>query len=432
MKKKKGENRMKDFLEIVDVQALEILDSRGNPTIQVEVVLEGGYRGVASVPSGASTGSFEAVELRDGDKNRYLGKGVQKAVDNVNKKIAKKIIGMNVYDQRKIDQELVKLDDTPNKSNLGANSLLGVSLAVAKAGAESLNMELYQYIGGIQAKELPVPMMNILNGGKHSENNISIQEFMIMPIGEITFQERLKRGVEVYHTLKKVLKEKGYAVGVGDEGGFAPNLENEEQALDLILEAIKKAGYEPGKDIVLALDVASTEMYDEAQKIGKEGYYFWKTKQMKTKQEMIQYVIDLCEKYPIVSVEDGLAEEDWDSWKELTNQLGNRVQLVGDDLFVTNPKRLRNGIEKNIANSILIKPNQIGTLTETLDTIYEAKRNGYKTVISHRSGETDDTTIADIAVGVNGGQIKTGAPCRMDRVVKYNRLLKIESELNTQ
>lgn len=432
MKKKKGENRMKDFLEIVDVQALEILDSRGNPTIQVEVVLEGGYRGVASVPSGASTGSFEAVELRDGDKNRYLGKGVQKAVDNVNKKIAKKIIGMNVYDQRKIDQELVKLDDTPNKSNLGANSLLGVSLAVAKAGAESLNMELYQYIGGIQAKELPVPMMNILNGGKHSENNISIQEFMIMPIGEITFQERLKRGVEVYHTLKKVLKEKGYAVGVGDEGGFAPNLENEEQALDLILEAIKKAGYEPGKDIVLALDIASTEMYDEAQKIGKEGYYFWKTKQMKTKQEMIQYVIDLCEKYPIVSVEDGLAEEDWDSWKELTNQLGNRVQLVGDDLFVTNPKRLRNGIEKNIANSILIKPNQIGTLTETLDTIYEAKRNGYKTVISHRSGETDDTTIADIAVGVNGGQIKTGAPCRMDRVVKYNRLLKIESELNTQ
>ena len=432
MKKKKGENRMKDFLEIVDVQALEILDSRGNPTIQVEVVLEGGYRGVASVPSGASTGSFEAVELRDGDKNRYLGKGVQKAVDNVNKKIAKKIIGMNVYDQRKIDQELVKLDDTPNKSNLGANSILGVSLAVAKAGAESLNMELYQYIGGIQAKELPVPMMNILNGGKHSENNISIQEFMIMPIGEITFQERLKRGVEVYHTLKKVLKEKGYAVGVGDEGGFAPNLENEEQALDLILEAIKKAGYEPGKDIVLALDIASTEMYDEAQKIGKEGYYFWKTKQMKTKQEMIQYVIDLCEKYPIVSVEDGLAEEDWDSWKELTNQLGNRVQLVGDDLFVTNPKRLRNGIEKNIANSILIKPNQIGTLTETLDTIYEAKRNGYKTVISHRSGETDDTTIADIAVGVNGGQIKTGAPCRMERVVKYNRLLKIESELNTQ
>lgn len=422
---------MKDFLEIVDVQALEILDSRGNPTIQVEVVLDGGFRGMASVPSGASTGSFEAVELRDGDKSRYFGKGVQKAVENVNKKIAKKIIGMNVYEQRKIDQELVKLDDTPNKSNLGANSLLGVSLAVAKAAANSLNMELYEYIGGIQAKELPVPMMNILNGGKHSENNISIQEFMIMPIGEITFQERLKRGVEVYHTLKKVLKEKGYAVGVGDEGGFAPNLENEEQALDLILEAIKKAGYEPEKDIVLALDIASTEMYDEAQKIGKEGYYFWKTKQLKTKQEMIQYVIDLCDKYPIVSVEDGLAEEDWESWKELTSKLGNKVQLVGDDLFVTNPKRLRNGIEKNIANAILIKPNQIGTLTETLDTIYMAKSNGYKTVISHRSGETDDTTISDIAVGTNAGQIKTGAPCRIDRVAKYNRLLKIESELDT-
>ena len=382
------------------------------------------------MPSGASTGSFEAVELRDGDKSRYFGKGVQKAVENVNKKIAKKIIGMNVYEQRKIDRELVKLDDTPNKSNLGANSLLGVSLAIAKAAAESLSMELYQYIGGIQAKDLPVPMMNILNGGKHSENNISIQEFMIMPIGEITFQERLKRGVEVYHTLKKVLKEKGYAVGVGDEGGFAPNLENEEQALDLIIEAIKKAGYEPGKDMVLALDIASTEMYDEAQKIGKDGYYFWKTKQLKTKQEMIQYVVNLCEKYPIVSVDDGLAEEDWESWKELTSQLGDKVQLVGDDLFVTNPKRLRNGIEKNVANAILIKPNQIGTLTETLDTIYMAKSNGYKTVISHRSGETDDTTIADIAVGVNGGQIKTGAPCRIDRVAKYNRLLKIESELN--
>ena len=421
---------MKDFLEITDVSALEILDSRGNPTLQVEVLTEGGFRGIASVPSGASTGSFEAVELRDGDKNRYFGKGVQKAVENVNKKIAKNIVGMNVYEQRKIDRELVKLDDTPNKSNLGANSLLGVSLAVAKAAAESLNMELFEYIGGIQAKELPVPMMNILNGGKHSENNISIQEFMIMPIREITFQERLKRGVEVYHTLKKVLKEKGYSVGVGDEGGFAPDLENEEQALELILEAIKKAGYEPGKDIVLALDIASTEMYDEAQKIGKDGYYFWKTQSFKTKSEMVQYVIDLCEKYPIISVEDGLAEEDWESWKELTDKIGNKVQLVGDDLFVTNPKRLRNGIEKKVANSILIKPNQIGTLTETLDTIYIAKKNGYKTVISHRSGETDDTTIADIAVGVNGGQIKTGAPCRIDRVAKYNRLLKIEAEID--
>lgn len=421
---------MKDFLEIADVSALEILDSRGNPTLQVEVVTEGGFRGVASVPSGASTGSFEAVELRDGDKSRYFGKGVQKAVENVNKKIAKKIIGMNVYEQRKIDKELVNLDDTPNKSNLGANSLLGVSLAVARAAAESLNMELYEYIGGIQAKELPVPMMNILNGGKHAENNISIQEFMIMPIGEITFQERLKRGVEVYHTLKKVLNEKGYSVGVGDEGGFAPDLENEEQALDLILEAIKKAGYEPGKDIALALDIAATEMYEEAQKIGKDGYYFWKTQNFKTKSEMIQYVIDLCEKYPIVSIEDGLSEEDWESWKELTSKIKDKVQLVGDDLFVTNPKRLRNGIEKKVANSILIKPNQIGTLTETLDTIYIAKKNGYRTVISHRSGETDDTTIADIAVGVNGGQIKTGAPCRIDRVAKYNRLLKIEAELN--
>jgi len=422
---------MKDYLEITDVKALEILDSRGNPTIQVEVTTEDGYIGIASVPSGASTGSFEAVELRDGDKSRFLGKGVQKAVENVNKKISKKIIGMNVYEQRKIDQELVMLDDTPNKSNLGANSLLGVSIAVAKAAAESLNMELYEYIGGIQGKELPIPMMNILNGGKHSENNISIQEFMIMPIGEITFQERLKRGVEIYHTLKKVLKEKGYNVGVGDEGGFAPNLENEEQALELIIEAIKKAGYEPEKDIVLALDIASTEMYEEAGKIGKEGYYFWKTKQLKTKEEMVQYIIDLCNKYPIASVEDGLAEEDWESWKILTKQIGDKVQLVGDDLFVTNPKRLRKGIEKKVANAILIKPNQIGTLTETLDTIYIAKSNGYKTVISHRSGETEDTTIADIAVATNAGQIKTGAPCRTDRVAKYNRLLKIEVKLDT-
>lgn len=318
------------------------------------------------------------------------------------------------------------LDDTPNKSNLGANSILGVSLAVAKAAAASLGMEFYRYIGGINAKELPIPMMNILNGGKHSDNNISIQEFMIMPIGEITFSERLKRGAEIYHTLKKVLKDKGYNVGVGDEGGFAPNLESEEQALDIIIEAIKKAGYEPQKDIVLALDIASTEMYEEAKKIGEEGYYFWKTKKLKTKQEMIEYIVELCSKYPIVSVEDGLAEEDWENWQELTKRLGNKVQLVGDDLFVTNPKRLRKGIEKNVANAILIKPNQIGTLTETLDTIFIAKKNGYKTIISHRSGETEDTSIADIAVGTNAGQIKTGAPCRTDRVAKYNRLLKIE------
>lgn len=420
---------MKNFLGIRDVKALQILDSRGNPTIQVEVITEDGYVGKASVPSGASTGSFEAVELRDGDKSRYLGKGVEKAVENVNKKIAKAIIGMNVYEQRKIDEEMIKLDDTPNKSNLGANSILGVSLAVAKAASNSLGLDLYQYIGGINGKELPIPMMNILNGGKHSDNNISIQEFMIMPIGNITFTERMRRGVEIYHTLKKVLKEKGYSVGVGDEGGFAPNLESEEQALDIIIEAIRKAGYEPGKDIKLALDIASTEMYEEAKKINKQGYYFWKTKQYKTQEEMIEYIVELCNKYPIFSIEDGLAEEDWEGWKVLTERLENKVQLVGDDLFVTNPKRLGRGIEKNVANAILIKPNQIGTLTETLYTIQKAKQNGYKTVISHRSGETEDTTIADIAVGVNAGQIKTGAPCRTDRVSKYNRLLYIEEEI---
>ena len=420
---------MKEFLGITNVKAMEILDSRGNPTVQVEVETEGGFKGIASVPSGASTGSFEAVELRDGEKNRYKGKGVKKAVENVNKKIAKQIIGMNVYEQQKIDEEMIKLDDTPNKSNLGANAILGVSLAVTKAAANSLGLELYQYIGGINGKELPIPMMNILNGGKHSDNNISIQEFMIMPVGDITFYERLRRGAEIYHTLRKVLKEKGYSVAVGDEGGFAPNLENEEQALDLILEAIKKAGYEPGKDIKLALDIASTEMFDEAKKIGKDGYYFWKTKILKTKNEMVEYLEKLCEKYPIASIEDGLAEEDWESWKTLTEKLGNKVQLVGDDLFVTNLKRLRRGIEKNVANAILIKPNQIGTLTETLDTIRLAKKNNYRTIISHRSGETEDTTIADIATAVNAGQIKTGAPCRTDRVAKYNRLLYIENEL---
>ena len=420
---------MKEFLAIEKVKALEILDSRGNPTVQVEVETEGGFIGVASVPSGASTGSFEAVELRDGDKNRYKGKGVQKAVENVNRKISKEIIGMNVYEQKNIDETMIKLDDTPNKSNLGANAILGVSLAVAKAAAESLGMDLYEYIGGKQAKDLPVPMMNILNGGKHSDNNISIQEFMIMPIGDITFAERLRRGAEIYHTLKSVLKEKGFSVGVGDEGGFAPDLENEEQALDVIIEAIKKAGYEPKKDIVLALDIASTEMYDEAKKIGESGYYFWKTKHMKTKDEMVEYLVELCNKYPIASIEDGLAEEDWDTWKVLTEKLGDKIQLVGDDLFVTNMQRLGRGIEKNVANAILIKPNQIGTLTETLDTIELAKKYGYRTVISHRSGETEDTTIADIAVATNAGQIKTGAPCRTDRVAKYNRLLRIEENI---
>lgn len=420
---------MKDYLGIKAVEAIEILDSRGNPTIQVEVVTEGGFSGVAMVPSGASTGSFEAVELRDNDKTRFLGKGVLKAVENVNKKISKKLIDMNVYEQRKIDEELILLDDTLNKSNLGANATLGVSLAVAKAAANSLGMELYRYIGGIYGTELPIPMMNILNGGKHSDNNITIQEFMIMPIGSITFSERLKRGAEIYHTLKSVLKSKGYSVAVGDEGGFAPNLSSEEEAIEVIIEAITRAGYEPGKDVVIALDIASTEMYDEAKKINKDGYYFWKTDIFKTTDEMIDYLEELCNKYPIYSIEDGLAEEDWKGWKKLTDRLGDKIQLVGDDLFVTNYKRLEKGIENEVANSILIKPNQIGTLTETLDTISLAKENGYGTIISHRSGETEDTTIADIAVAVNSGQIKTGAPCRTDRVSKYNRLLNIEHDL---
>ena len=420
---------MKDYLAIKNIESLEILDSRGNPTVQVEVVTEGGFSGIAMVPSGASTGSFEAVELRDNDKTRYSGKGVTKAVENVNKKIAKKLYNMNVYEQRKIDEELILLDDTLNKSNLGANATLGVSLAVAKAAANSLGMELYRYLGGIYGNELPIPMMNILNGGKHSDNNITIQEFMIMPVGDITFAERLKRGAEIYHKLKSVLKQKGYSVAVGDEGGFAPDLKNEEEAIEVIIEAIEKAGYVPGEDIVIALDIASTEMYDEAKKINKDGYYFWKTDIFKTTDEMIDFLEGLCDKYPIYSIEDGLAEEDWDGWKKLTERLGNKIQLVGDDLFVTNQKRLQKGIKNDVANSILIKPNQIGTLTETLDTIKLAKESGYGTIISHRSGETEDTTIADIAVAVNSGQIKTGAPCRTDRVSKYNRLLNIEHDL---
>lgn len=354
---------------------------------------------------------------------------MKRAVDNVNRKISKRIVGMDAFDQKKIDEELIKFDETPNKSNLGANAILGVSLAVAKAAAKYSNLPLYRYIGGINGRKLPTPMMNILNGGKHSDNNISIQEFMIMPIGNITFEEKLRRGTEVYHTLKKVLMENNLSVSVGDEGGFAPNLENEEQALDMILEAIKKAGYKAGEDFVLALDVASTEMYEEARKIGKEGYYFWKKEELKTKEEMLQYLEELTKRYPIVSIEDGLAEDDWDSWEELTKRIGKNIMLVGDDLFVTNKMRLKRGIKNKVANSILIKPNQIGTLTETLDTIRMARENCYKTIISHRSGETDDTTIADIAVGINSGYIKTGAPCRTDRVSKYNRLLKIEDEV---
>ena len=420
---------MKDFLKIENIKAMEILDSRGNPTVQVEVVTEGGFTGVAMVPSGASTGSFEAVELRDDSKERYLGKGVLQAVQNVNKKIAREIEGTNVYEQVKIDKKLIEIDGTDNKARLGANAILGVSIAVARAAANSLGMSLYNYIGGINAKELPIPMMNIVNGGKHADSNLNIQEFMIMPVGARNFKEGLRMGVEVYHNLKKVLKANGLSTAVGDEGGFAPKVENEEEAIDIILEAIERAGYIAGKDVCLAIDVAATEMYEEAQKIEKEGYYFWKTNEFKTREEMVEYIVNLTEKYPIISVEDGLDEEDWEGWKMLTNRIGENIQLVGDDLFVTNTRRLQKGIDNKIANSILIKLNQIGTLTETLDAIELAKKNGYKAVISHRSGETEDTTIADLAVATNSGQIKTGAPCRTDRVSKYNRLLNIEAEI---
>ena len=400
---------MKDYLAIEEIKALEVLDSRGNPTVQVEVITEEG---------------------RDGDKSRYLGKGVLKAVENVNKIIAKELEGMNVFEQAEIDKKLIEIDGTENKGKLGANATLGVSLAVARAAANSLGMSLYKYIGGVNAKTLPVPMMNILNGGKHADNTVNIQEFMIMPVGAKSFSECLRMSAEIYHTLKKVLKAKGLATGVGDEGGFAPNLSSDEEALKLIVEAISKAGYKPGEDVVLALDVASTEMYDEAKKIGKEGcYYFWKTEELKTEDEMIEYLEDLANKYPIISIEDGLAEEDWEGWRKLTEKLGNKLQLVGDDLFVTNIKRLQKGLDNKIANSILIKLNQIGTLTETVDAIELAKKNGYTAVVSHRSGETEDTTLADVAVATNAGQIKTGAPCRTDRVAKYNRLLNIEAEL---
>ncbi len=420
---------MKSYLSIESIHAVEILDSRGNPTIQVEVELEDGSIGKSAVPSGASTGSFEAVELRDGDENRFNGKGVLKAVENINYTIAEELIGENAYDQFEIDNILIALDGTNNKSRLGANATLGVSIAVARAAAESLGMSLYNYLGGINGRMLPLPMMNILNGGKHSDNNISIQEFMIVPIGGEDFSEYMEIGVKVYQSLKSVLKKKGYSVGVGDEGGFAPNLPSDELALDCIMEAIKEAGYMAGKDVAIALDIAATEMYDEARKQEKEGYLFWKTNILKTKEEMISYLESLTKKYPIISIEDGLAEDDWESWKELTNRIGEEVQLVGDDLFVTNIDRLEHGVKENVANSILIKPNQIGTVTETLDTIELAKQSGYRIIISHRSGETEDTFISDLAVAVNAGQIKTGAPCRTDRVAKYNRLLTIEDEL---
>jgi len=421
---------MKEYLAIENIEAIEVLDSRGNPTVQVEVILEGGFTGVAMVPSGASTGSFEAVELRDGDKSRYLGRGVLKAVENVNTEIKKQVIGMNALNQIEIDKALIELDGTENKSKLGANATLGVSLAVARAASNALGIDLYNYIGGVNAKILPIPMMNIMNGGKHADSTLSIQEFMIIPVKAKTFSERVRICAEIYHNLKKVLKEKGLSTAVGDEGGFAPNVKDEDEALSIIVEAIQKAGYKPGEDIGLALDVAATELYDEAKKIGKEGkYHFWKINQTKTVDEMIDYLEDLVNRYPIISIEDGLAEEDWDGWKKLTDRLGNKIQLVGDDLFVTNIKRLQKGIDNNTANSILIKLNQIGTLTETLDAIELAHKNGYTAVVSHRSGETEDTTLADIAVATNCGQIKTGAPCRTDRVAKYNRLLNIEKDL---
>ena len=423
---------MKQYIEIQDVWARQILDSRGNPTLEVEVLVDGGYMGRAAIPSGASTGSFEACELRDGDKNNYLGKSVEKAVSNVNTVIADEIIGLNVLDQNLIDKTMIELDGTANKSKLGANAILGVSLACAKAASEALGVPLYSYIGGVNANTLPVPMMNILNGGKHADNSVNIQEFMIMPVNATSFKEALKWCVEIFHNLKSILKADGYSTAVGDEGGFAPNLADDEDALKYIVKAIEKAGYKPGKDVFIAIDAAATEMYDEAKKKGKVGnYYFWKTNKMFTREQMISYWEDMANKYPIISLEDGVAEEDWDAWKELTERLGKKIQLVGDDLFVTNTQRLQKGIDLGVSNSILIKVNQIGTLTETLEAIQMANRAGFTTVTSHRSGETEDTTIADIAVAVNSGQIKTGAPSRTDRVAKYNQLLRIEEELGT-
>ena len=410
---------------ITDIYAREVLDSRGNPTVEVEVWTENDSFGRALVPSGASTGIFEAVELRDGDKERYLGKGVMKAVDNVNDIIAEEIIGMDVFEQTEIDKLMIELDGTPNKGKLGANAILGVSMAVARAAADELGMPIYQYIGGINAKVLPVPMLNILNGGEHADNNVDIQEFMVMPVGAPSFREALRMGTEIFHNLRAVLKSKGLNTSVGDEGGFAPNLSSNEEALKTIVEAIEKAGYKPGEDVMLALDVAASGMYDE----DKKTYNLAGEGRVLSVEQMIDYYEDLVNKYPIISIEDGLAEDDWDGWKLLTERLGKRIQLVGDDLFVTNTERLKKGIDLGITNSVLVKLNQIGTLTETLDTIEMARINGYTAVISHRSGETEDTTIADLVVATNAGQIKTGAPSRTDRVAKYNQLLRIEDML---
>lgn len=411
---------------ITDVYAREVLDSRGNPTVEVEVYTESGAFGRALVPSGASTGEYEAAELRDGDKKRYLGKGVLKAVDNVNNIIALEVLGLNVLDQVGIDQTLIELDGTPNKAKFGANAILGVSMAVARAAADYLEVPIYNYLGGFNARQLPVPMLNILNGGSHADNNVDFQEFMIMPVGAPNFTEAMRWGAEVFHNLRKVLQARGLNTGVGDEGGFAPNLGSNEEAILVILEAIEKAGYKPGKDIYLAMDVAASEFYNKETKkyvLAGEG-----GKEL-TSEQLSDFYVELVKKYPILSIEDGLDENDWAGWKYLTEKLGNKIQLVGDDLFVTNTAKLKEGIEKNIANSILIKVNQIGTLTETFEAIEMAKRAGYTAVISHRSGETEDTTIADIAVATNAGQIKTGSASRTDRIAKYNQLIRIEDEL---
>lgn len=415
---------MKNFVEIVDVVARQILDSRCFPTVEVEVYLEDGTMGRAAVPSGASTGIYEAVELRDGKKDYYMGKGVLKAVENVNDTIAEELIGCNVFDQTYIDKMLIELDGSNNKGKLGANAILGVSLAVAQAAANYLGLPLYQYVGGVNAKVLPVPMMNIINGGSHADNSVDLQEFMVMPVGFDNFDKAVQACAEVYHALKKTLNDKGYSTGVGDEGGFAPNLKSNAEAIDVILEAIKKAGYEPGKDIFIAIDAASSEYY-------KDGKYVLEHEgKTLTASEMVDFFEDWVNKYPIISIEDGMAEEDWEGWKLLTDRLGKKVQLVGDDLFVTNTQRLEEGIKKGVGNSILIKLNQIGTLTETLNAIEMANRAGYTAVISHRSGETEDTTIADLVVAVNAGQIKTGAPARSERVAKYNQLIRISEELD--
>lgn len=409
---------------IIDVYAREVLDSRGNPTVEVEVTLEDGTVGRAIVPSGASTGAFEAVELRDEDPGRYMGKGVTRAVDNVNEIIAPEIIGMDAISQAEIDSLMIELDGTANKGKLGANAILGVSLACARAAAEYLAVPLYQYLGGVNARELPVPMMNIMNGGKHADNNVDIQEFMIVPAGAGSFKEALRCGAEVYHTLKKVLNSRGLATAVGDEGGFAPDLPSNSAALDVIVEAIEKAGYKPGQDVFVALDPAATEFYKDGK------YVLAGEKRSLSSAEMVDYYAGLVDSYPLISIEDGLAEEDWEGWKLMTERLGGRIQLVGDDIFVTNTERLARGIEMGVCNSILIKMNQIGTVTETLDTIEMAKRAGYTNVISHRSGESEDSSLADLAVAVNAGQIKTGAPARTDRIAKYNQLLRIEDNLD--